>query len=161
MSSAKYNAGQKFSKNLLFNLTFSVACLLWLTGIVSPVLITNSQLSNYIIPVINYPYSLVCHQNADKTLHIHNASLLVCSRCTGIYMGAFISSIFLLMISRFTFNKKYFLWIAPLPVLLDIIFINSGLYTYNKPVAFGTGMFSGSILFIYISNEIKNFLINR
>lgn len=41
----------------------------------------------------------------------------------------------------------------------DILFYTIGLYEYSKIVAFGTGLFLGSISFPYILNEFENYLL--
>jgi hypothetical protein len=41
----------------------------------------------------------------------------------------------------------------------DIISYNIGLYSYSKYIASFTGIFSGSILFIYILNQIELHLL--
>jgi hypothetical protein len=44
-------------------------------------------------------------------------------------------------------------------IFADILFYNTGLYGYSKNIAFGTGLFSGSVTFIYILNEFENYLL--
>jgi hypothetical protein len=44
-------------------------------------------------------------------------------------------------------------------ILGDILFYIIGLYSYSKFIAFGTGLFSGSVTFIYILNEFENYLL--
>ena len=49
--------------------------------------------------------------------------------------------------------------ISFLMIFADILFYNAGLYGYSKYIAFGTGIFSGSVTFIYILNEFENYLL--
>jgi hypothetical protein len=44
-------------------------------------------------------------------------------------------------------------------ILTDILLYSTGLYGYSKIIAFGTGLFSGSVTFIYILNEFENYLV--
>ena len=44
-------------------------------------------------------------------------------------------------------------------IFADILFYSTGLYGYSKYIAFGTGLFSGSVTFIYILNEFENYLL--
>ena len=44
-------------------------------------------------------------------------------------------------------------------IFADILFYYTGLYGYSKIIAFGTGLFSGSVTFIYILNEFENYLL--
>jgi uncharacterized membrane protein len=97
----------------------------------------------------------VCHQDIDKSFFINHKKIFACSRCTGIYSGAFLSSLFLLFsLKRFNLQKVY-LWIAPVPMLIDVLFNLFGLYSYNKIISVCTGLFFGSILFIYISDVFE------
>lgn len=128
---------------------------LWTLGIFIPVLVNDIGVEHSILPFINHSYSLVCHQDADKSFLINNKKIFVCSRCTGIYSGAFISSLFLLFsLKRFN-PKKAYLWIAPLPMLIDVLSNFFGLYSHNKIISLSTGLFFGSILFIYISDVLE------
>src|SRR3989339_1170806 len=36
----------------------------------------------------------VCHQIPERTFHLHGQPLPLCSRCTGIYLGAFLIFVF-------------------------------------------------------------------
>jgi hypothetical protein len=44
-------------------------------------------------------------------------------------------------------------------IFADILFYRTGLYGYSKIIAFGTGLFSGSVTFIYLLNEFDNYLL--
>ena len=39
---------------------------------------------------MRYFFSFVCHQNPDRSFHILDQSMVVCARCTGIYLGSLI-----------------------------------------------------------------------
>lgn len=41
--------------------------------------------------------SLVCHQQPDRSFHWHGAQFAVCARCTGIYTGAMLAMLWVLL----------------------------------------------------------------
>ncbi|MDP2365676.1 MAG: DUF2085 domain-containing protein, partial [Ignavibacteria bacterium] len=103
-------------------------------------------------------YSNVCHQNDHKSFTCNDISFLVCARCTGIYFGAFISSLTILFVNfNLSFKTKY-LYIFSVPMLLDVIFYSSGIYQYNKYFASLTGILFGSGIFLYILSAIEYLL---
>jgi uncharacterized membrane protein len=112
----------------------------------------------FLYPVFNHSCSLVCHQDAARTLSLTGINMLVCSRCAGIYSGALILSFLSLMIFNFKTPHLKYLALAVVPLLLDVIFINIGLYSYNKGISFSTGFILGSVLFIYILEALENFI---
>ena len=103
-------------------------------------------------------YSNVCHQDIRKSFTCNEISFLVCARCTGIYFGAFISSLIILLGNfSLSFKTKY-LYIFSAPLLLDVIFYSSGIYQYNKYIASLTGFLFGSSIFLYILGAIEYLL---
>ncbi|MBN1638215.1 MAG: DUF2085 domain-containing protein [Ignavibacteriales bacterium] len=120
-------------------------------------------LSSFLIKsyfIIDNIFGVVCHQQEDKLLTIFGIKTMVCARCTGIYLGMFIGSVYILFRSISKINFKIFIF-ALLPILFDVIFIEVGLYAYNKLVAFLAGLIFGLILFIFISLAINSFYLER
>jgi uncharacterized membrane protein len=108
-------------------------------------------------PFANKCFSLVCHQDPEKSFTYAGKQMLVCARCTGIYLGAAMAAV----ISLFPFNirmpyKKY-LFVSALPLFADVILYNSGVYSYNKSTALITGIILGSAVFIYILAAVENY----
>jgi uncharacterized membrane protein len=137
--------------------------LIWCIGFSSPSLFPNSQLIKIFHPVIKNLYGTVCHQQNDKTFIFSGQKFLVCARCTGIYFGALLMS----FLSLFFFTKLQLkskaLYFASAPILFDVICSTFEIYKYSKDVAFITGMFFGSIVFLYIASILENnfhFLFN-
>jgi uncharacterized membrane protein len=100
----------------------------------------------------------VCHQQPQKILTIGGVETMVCARCTGIYIGMFLSSVIFLFkdFSR-DFDVKFLIF-SSLPMLLDVIMYSCGIYSYSKATAFLTGLFFGSIGFLYFYNSVKELL---
>lgn len=144
------------SKRILFRSVIAFVLSLWIIGIISPCLNINLLYSIY--PFQKMLYSNVCHQDINKTFTCNDTPFLVCARCTGIYFGAFISSIIILFGNfRLSFRTKY-LYLFSIPILLDVIFYSSGIYHYNKYFASLTGLLFGCSIFLYILSAIEYFL---
>jgi uncharacterized membrane protein len=87
--------------------------------------------------------------------------MLVCARCAGIYFGAFISAIFSLFIF-IPFISKKLLMISILPLLLDVFFTTTGVYSYSQFLSFVTGIIFGIAICLFTMEELENlFLTNN
>jgi len=51
-------------------------------------------MADFLITVFNYIGRLICHQIPERTFTANGIALPVCARCTGIYLGAFVSFIY-------------------------------------------------------------------
>ena len=135
--------------------------IVWCFGFSFESLFPNSSLAAISYPLLKHAYGEVCHQVPSKTFVIENHKLLVCARCTGIYLGALVLS----FLSLFIFKKLNFgiklLYISLVPILIDVIFSSLSIYKYSKLIAFGTGIFFGSIVFIYILTTLENNFIEK
>jgi uncharacterized membrane protein len=109
-------------------------------------------------PAAKKSFSLVCHQDPARTFTFAGAKMLVCVRCTGLYSGAAISSLLFLFPLTIREPHKKFLLIAAVPVFIDVILYNAGLYSYNNTVSLITGLILGSVLFIFILAAIEKYI---
>ncbi len=130
---------------------------IWVTGILSSLILpaTNLQL----LPVIKRIFSPVCHQQTHKTIFIEGKALMVCARCAGIYFGGFGAAFILLFLKKDIFPKIKFLFMAAIPMVLDIILYSSGIYSYNKFISFFTGFLFGSAALFYIYVGLIDFFV--
>jgi uncharacterized membrane protein len=146
-------------KKILIRFVFSLALLFWIVGIISPCISNSFIQSSY--PYQKLLYSNVCHQNTYKSFTCNNIPLLVCARCSGIYLGAFLISI-LVLISNIKLNvKTKYLIMFSLPMLIDVILLSLRFYNYNKMISAFTGFLFGSVVFIYILSGIENLLFTK
>jgi uncharacterized membrane protein len=130
--------------------------MVWIIGIISPCLNINSLHSIY--PFQKMLYSNVCHQDVNKSFACNCIPFLVCARCSGIYFGALISSVVILISNiKLKFKTKY-LYLLSIPMLLDVFFYSIGIYPYNKFIASSTGFLFGSSIFLYILSALENLL---
>jgi len=133
----------------------------WCFGFSFESLFPGSSLAAVSYPILKHAYGEVCHQIPAKTFLIGGKKLLVCARCTGIYLGALTIS----LLSLFFFKKLKLevklLYVSITPILIDVIFSSFNIYKYSKIIAFGTGLFFGSIVFVYILATIENIFIEK
>ena len=106
-------------------------------------------------------YSHVCHQNPEKTISINGHSLLVCSRCAGIYIGSLVSALILLVVPFIKVNNIKYLIFASLPMFIDVILYSIGVYTYSKTIALFSGFLFGIAGIIYIYKGLQILLAEK
>ncbi len=132
--------------------------LLWTAGIFIQFFIPGVNELFYALPFVERTYATVCHQQPEKLITVNGFHTLVCARCTGIYLGAFISSFAVLFLKiKNNLNLKYLL-IAAVPLAGDVLLYSLGVYPYSKTVAAVTGFLLGSVGFLYIHEGIMNLL---
>lgn len=145
---------QRFIRFVLFFFTS-----IWLLLIVTPCF--NFSFFNYYYPFQKQLFSTVCHQNEYKSFICNDIPFLVCARCTGIYAGALIASLTLIVnFKEFIFKTKYFFLLSA-PMLLDVVLLNFEVYNYYKPLSAFTGLLFGSSVFLYILSAIENLLFSK
>ncbi len=146
-----------FFNRKTFRIFVSALLLFWILGFAILPLFHSSSII-VLFPFLKKIYSEFCHQIDYKTINLFGYKLLVCARCTGIYIGGFISSVyFIFRKTNIELNKKIF-YTAALLMLTDVIFTTLGIYNYSKAIAFSTGLFFGSVVFVYILTLLDNFL---
>ena len=138
------------------NYLFFILLLFWSAGFLFPVLSPSFNGKPIINQLLNYNYSIVCHQSESSEINIGSTHFLVCARCVGIYLGALFVAIMIL------FNLlKLKLSLMPLlifsaPLVIDAFAVRLNIYAYSKTIAFITGLLFGAIVLIYILETIEN-----
>ena len=98
----------------------------------------------------------VCHQLSARSLHFGDIIIPICSRCTGIYTGFFISALVLLILFRKKENDLPPLYIM---IILIIFFLSMiidgagsylGLYETNNIIRFITGLLSSASIMVIL-----------
>lgn len=130
--------------------------LIWNVGIFSPCFLGSDNLFAY--HLIKFFYSPVCHQNIEKSFFCNHLQLMVCARCTGIYFGALITAFLNLLPVTVSISKRL-LFYSAIPMIIDVIFINIGVYQYNKVISFITGNIFGASVFIFIFELLKDYFL--
>lgn len=92
--------------------------------------------------------SLVCHQLADRSLHLAGAQLAVCARCTGIYAGGLVAFVFQLASARPSrtpvgpdvSRSRVWLVAGVLPTLITVVLEVSGWWRPSNVVRLTAGV---------------------
>jgi len=142
------------------NFILFIFILIWCLGILWEIVIHHFPSSFYFLPFLKYNYSVVCHIQSEKLFVFGNFHTLVCSRCSGIYFGALISSFIILLGFSKNFSTKV-LFLSSLPMFLDIFLYSLNVYDYSKYSALLSGLLLGSIGFIYIHSSIIELLTKQ
>lgn len=146
--------------NRKIKLSLFVILTVWLLLILYQLFLPLGLFFTRLYFIINNVFGFVCHQQDDKLLTIFGIKTMVCARCSGIYFGMFVSSVYILFFKISKINLKIFIF-ALLPILFDVIFVEIHLYAYNKLVAFLTGFIFGFVLLIFLSLAINSFYLER
>jgi len=146
------------SKRFLLLIILSTSLILWNMLNFSGILFGQDTIYK---PIGNFLFSNVCHLQQNKLLFINEIPTILCSRCTGIYFGALLTSSILLFIDiRKTFNFKQLIFFS-IPTILDITFYNLNIYNYYFPISFLAGVFLGIFGFYYFYIGILNLITNK
>ncbi|MBM4176833.1 MAG: DUF2085 domain-containing protein [Ignavibacteria bacterium] len=146
--------------NLYLNLFFSLILGLWITLSFTPMISPNeiiSQLS------AKYLYGLTCHQISDRCFGFDGISMLICSRCFGIYTGL-IAGILLFSVSKIRSRFDGLMFSSQLIILIlfaapfcfDIILSKSAMYNSGNAIRFVTGFFLTIPFSFFIKSSLTN-----
>lgn len=86
--------------------------------------------------------------------------MLVCARCTGIYAGALTAGLFTLLLIVPSISRKVFM-LSLIPLVIDVFFTFTGVYDYSQGLAFATGLFFGSVVYLFLLSELENLFVNK
>lgn len=115
----------------------------------------NPNLSLLIIP-FNKSFSLICHEQEQKLFRLNSFQTLLCSRCSGIYLGALIALPLLFIRRIFIKHSISFFFFAVFLMSLDVIFYTAGIYKYLQWIALSTGLYFGFITLNLLKISIDN-----
>ena len=136
----------------------SLILLLWCAGIFIEWFLPYENNLLFGLPFLQKSYSLVCHQQKAKLILFDHGETLVCARCTGIYLGFLFSSVIVLFKMPKEKPRLKFLYLAAVPMIIDVILYSFGFYRYSKPAAFITGLLLGSVGFLYLYAGLNNLI---
>ena len=149
----------KNKKHIFLRLLPTIFIFLWVIGFCWEMVMYFFPNSILLFPILKYNYSLVCHCESDKLFSIFDLNSLICSRCTGIYIGSLISAFLIFLNKNISISTKV-LFVCSIPLFIDVISTSINFYEYSKFLAFSTGFLLGSIGFIYIHKEVFHLLKN-
>ena len=147
--------------NLKLKILLFAVILTWNAGIYLGILTPLVSDSVLFYPMLHKGYSLVCHQQDAKLMEFFGIKTMVCSRCSGIYLGTLVFA-FLLIFVKFSKNFRIeYLILSAVPMIVDIILYSIGLYKYSKPTAFSTGFLFGSVGFYYFYISLEKLIVEQ
>lgn len=121
----------------------------WLVLIVLPALTYGSAFSSHLY----YFFSHVCHQMSERSFHIGEHQLAVCSRCFGVYFGLFAGLIaypFWRSIDDVEPLPRIWLFASMVPIGIDWSLGVFGIWENNHASRFITGIILGFACATYI-----------
>ena len=125
----------------------------WIYGFLLPTITSiDNTISNMLLSRV---YSKICHQESLKCISIGNASMMVCSRCAGIYFGAFTAGLLSLLLIVPSISRRVLI-LSAIPLGMDVLFVLTGVYTYSQGIAFATGLVLGGAVYLFLLNELEN-----
>lgn len=143
---------------LRLKLLIFILLLIWSAGIFLEGYMADSEYFMFAYPFVKKGYSLVCHQQTQKLIEFGGHHTLVCTRCTGIYLGALFSSLLIFfLIVKDKLKIRYLIW-AAVPMLADVLSHVFGILPYNKTIVFSTGFLLGSAGFFYFYISLKRII---
>jgi uncharacterized membrane protein len=149
----------KFSANkTVIRFFIFLSLLIWCFGFTYASLFPNSRML-IMYPLLKEFYSSVCHQIGYKTIQLNGINFLVCARCSGIYFGGLIASIVFLFYPKSHTLKINYLFIAAIPMLVDVALYSLGVYEYSKIIALSSGLLFGFISISILLIIIESYLL--
>jgi len=104
-------------------------------------------------------FSTVCHQSPEKTMTIPGFTFIVCSRCSGIYIGFLISTLFSVLIHGKSKNISLKIFFsAYLPMITDVMLVQLGIMNYYLISAFLSGLVFGFFAYLFFIENFKQYL---
>ena len=109
----------------------------------------------YVIPsgVIYYFFSKICHQCPDRSLFIWGKQFAVCARCTGLYFGFLIGTLFFLLSTnskRLFLPRRTLFFIALVPISIDVGLSIFQIWQNTHLSRLVTGLILGSVIALFV-----------
>ncbi len=100
--------------------------------------------------------SLVCNHASERTIHIGSNFLPLCARCTGIYSGVLIGTVYQFFLRQWRIRELPPLKISMLALLflgiliVDSIGSNFNYWTFSNQARFNLGLLGGSSISLFL-----------
>jgi uncharacterized membrane protein len=130
------------------------ASFIWCLSIIAPPIAVHFgavRLADFIYGF----FSRICHQLDSHSLHVFDAKLAVCARCTAIYYGFFVSVVLYPLflrkklpatVAKTILNSPWTLFLSVLPILLDLGLSEIGVHESTLITRVVTGVIFGIAL---------------
>lgn len=147
-----------WKSRFLIRLSILSALAIWIIGFLTPILFRiDNPITQFFL---TRSYSNLCHQDVEKCIVVINKSMLVCARCAGIYVGAFVAGLIGLFKKSYEINFSKII-IMSLPMILDVFFSTTGIYPYSRTISCITGLLFGIMIYMIVISELENLFLNR
>jgi uncharacterized membrane protein len=123
--------------------------LIWVGMIVAPPLLSPSGAASSVYTFFSY----ICHQISERSLHIADHPMAVCSRCFGVYFGLLAGVVIYPLwrsIDETDPIPRYWLFLSLIPISVDWSLTVFGIWENTHISRFLTGMVLGAACATYI-----------
>ena len=99
------------------------------------------------------PFGYLCHQIADRSIHLAGEPFAVCSRCFGVYLGLLLGILMFPLarsINDTTTPPRVILFLAPIPTAIDWALGVFGIWENTHFSRFVTGAILGAVCAFFV-----------
>lgn len=145
--------GEKLKKQAWKVWTISaLVVFLWAFLIVLAPLAETNKLSQISSPIYKF-FSYLCHQQSERSFHIHEHQFAVCARCFGVYFGLFFGFLIYPLLRKIEDIEplpRFWLFLALIPIGIDWTLGMFGIWENTHWSRFATGMILGFACAVFI-----------
>jgi len=109
----------------------------------------------------NGVFAPFCHQLPERSITVAGATMPVCSRCFGIYLGMFLGALIYPRISSGKTPKGWVIFAAAAPLVIDGLTQLTGLRTSSNGLRMATGLLFGYVIPFYMIPILNDVLGGR
>ncbi|UCE07019.1 MAG: DUF2085 domain-containing protein [bacterium] len=102
-------------------------------------------------------FSKICHQYPERSFFIWDKQFAVCARCSGLYFGFLIATIFfpfLKGLKNFTPPPRYLFFIALTPITIDLSLTIFHIWQNTFFTRFASGLLLGNVVALFVLSGI-------
>lgn len=120
-----------------------------------------------LIDILSFLGGGLCHQRVERSFSVDILNMPVCSRCTGIYLGIFISLITIILLERrikgeFPSLKIVLIAVGVFLIMgLDVVLSFLGIIESNNIIRLITGFFTGWFMVLLLLPLANNVMFER
>lgn len=133
-------------------LATSVVVLIWVGLIASAPLFLSNGITRASSPIYAF-FSYICHQIPERSLHLAEHQMAVCSRCFGVYFGLLVGVAAYPLwrrIDEVDAIPRFWLFLSLLPITIDWSLTAFGVWENSHLSRLVTGMILGAVCATYI-----------
>ncbi len=122
---------------------------------------------NILLEILSFLGGGLCHQRAERSFSVNSLNMPVCSRCTGIYLGIFLSLLTLVILERKIKGElpslKMVLVSVGIFLLMgvDVVLSTLDLIQSNNIIRLSTGFMTGWFLVLLLFPLANNAMFKR